>query len=296
MESVQFTLRQSLGRALWSGLCLATLLATLLTGVFIVLGVCFVIGGELPAARLPAMPFVVGYFFSFAWCFASVVSFPLSLFLAIRGRRRKIHVEAGQLVVEVGRSRVDLDLKDCTWTIADLACDKYGVYFPRQRLVVAGRRKEWYACGFTDEKREEWERFLTNAGVRRRPAGWRRMLPVVLLSGVAGGTVGVCVGQIAALFGTPRMMVGVTAFLGFLDGAVAALMYYALINRTVGRMGRGGGIGLMTVAYAGLGLKMAMDAGGTGLAIVPLCNAAVGGIVGWYVYDSAARQAKQPPS
>jgi hypothetical protein len=266
-------------------------MAAVLAGLFTVLSIFFMIGGAMPFARLALMPFVVACFFAFAWCFCAVVCFPLSLCLAMRGRRRSVYVDGRRLIVkEAGRKQVELDLEGAVWTVGNWACDNYGAYPPGQRLVIVGNGKRWYACGFSDEKREQWERFLTDAGVRRLIVGWRRMLPMVLAGGVAGGAVGGCVGQIASLFGGPAMLVAAIGFMGFLDGVVATLFYFALLNRTMEKMPRGAMIALLAATYAAIGVKGGAAGGLMGLVIVPLSNAACGAIVGWYVCDLALRR------
>ncbi len=299
IEEVRFSFREALVRGFWSGLYLTLGTAALITGMFMAIGVFFFLSGAVPPARLPAFPSVVLLFFLFMWCFVSAAGFPFFILQAIRSRRRVIRVADGRLVVEIGRSKHEIDLAQCSWAIYDLPSDKYGMYFDRKPLIVVGFWKTWFACGFSEEKRAEWKQFLRAAGVRQSPpVRWKKVLPAVLFGGFVGGVLGAFAGSIAAGFGAPPIEVSGIGFLGFLDGAIAVLFYLSLVHQWYGRTGRGGFVAFTTVCFGGFGLLFAIPGGLWSAVIIPPCNAILGALAGWHVFSLATRNEgrSQPPN
>ncbi len=283
VEEVSFTLGQSLVRFAWSSLLISTIMAFVITLIFILFAICIaVLGGGIPFGRIVAGLPLFAWFFGCSWCFCAVVSVPLTLYWSLTSRHRRMWVEGGRLHMKIGRSQDSWDLKECFWCETQgLGGDSRGYYFGdvQPRLAVVNR-KTVCGLGFSAATARHWVSYFETAAVYRPPRiDWRKRVASIAIVLGLGGLIGYTIGLLVFLCGAPVGIEGFLAFIGCLDGVMAAGCGSMCRNeRQFGKASRTSVALLMAVAYACVAVKVVFTAWQ-----IILLNAAIGAVIGWFI-------------
>ncbi|NLS97050.1 MAG: hypothetical protein GXX96_33355 [Planctomycetaceae bacterium] len=287
-EAIEFTWKQSVARCLLSGLLLTTMIASMVTAVFMLLGLCFGIAAGGLLGKLVPFLFVLIRFFGFSWCFFAVVGFPLQLYWTWVGRRRRMWIEGNQFHVRIGRRQGCWDLDKCYWLpCGRLLGDSRGYYFGEiQPRYVLGTSKEIVGVGFSDVAAKQWLDFFETAGIYRPPLwSWRYTALILVWATVAGAAGGFAFGGLLPMLGGPGGIWAMLAFMGCLDGLFGVLYCWAWrYMRLWDESGPYAASLLMALVYAALAVKLVLI-----LWQVIVLNAAVGAVVGWVIARKTPR-------
>ena len=161
---------RSFRNVLWSAGCLTTMLAGLMTMLFLIVSILAVAVGdvEFHAARL----FRIGLmFFGFSWAFFAVVAFPLMFFWVFKFLPRTVRIKDGRLWIQPPSDQY-WELDEIRWAEASGAHDMVeGVHWPRRQGIVIfphndkQRQRFGYLVGIDSASRILWRDFLTFANV-----------------------------------------------------------------------------------------------------------------------------------
>jgi len=236
VEVIQFSFLYAMARSVWSAIVTATLLAAVIVSMFIAINVFAAIDDD--PQRILALPRAGLIFFGFSWCFLALVAFPVAFFMSWLSRPRRICVDEDELIINTAGRTHRMQLAECFWYVTKMGFDTSSAYFPQLPLIIIqqrastldrGQKPLCFACGFSDHSFQMWSDFFTATCVNQpRENAATKFFLAAIVGTTLGGTLGALLGLgIEAIAGIPFMAAAV-GFLGWLDGGVAALLWYSL--------------------------------------------------------------------